>query len=288
MSGWLELHPHAIPPELRMLPSVLWRAEPRAADKPAKVPYRISDPMIRASSTDAATWGTFLDAVEAYGALGDLPAHPVRGPVAGIGVVLTQAATITCIDLDRVIDAHGQLDPRAGTIVERCDSWTEISPSGTGLHVFVRGAVPKAIKGDQIEVYSGARYIAVTGHQWPGPPDGLRWQQRYLDHLVRLDAEECAPRGAYTGPSRPPPDDLAGALLAKLHAWRLPVARLKRWGGGYLVELAECPWADAHTTGPAGAAVVIFPSGALDFTCLHAHCGGRTWRDFRARMETAR
>jgi len=62
-------------------------------------------------------------------------------------------------------------------------------------------------------------------------------------------------------------------------------ARLKRWAGGFLVELTECPWAAEHTTGAGGAAVMIHASGAFDFTCLHAHCARRAWRDFRAVME---
>jgi hypothetical protein len=86
----------------------------------------------------------------------------------------------------------------------------------------------------------------------------------------------------------PPPDDLAGALLAKLATWGLRAARMKRWQDGYLVDLDRCPWSDQHTTGVGGAAVMIRASGAYDFTCLHAHCAGRTWRDFRAVMETTR
>jgi hypothetical protein len=282
--GWLPLRSETIPAELRALGWVLWRAEPRPGDKPAKVPYTIADPMRRASSTDPATWGTFADAVEAYSILGDLPAHPERGPVAGIGVVLTPEAQITCIDLDRVIE-DGRLDPRAETIVDRCESWTEVSPSGTGLHIFVRGAVPEAVKGAQLEIYSTARYIAVTGHRWPGTPDDLRDAQLYLDALWARAQQNESPRRPYTGPITPAPDDLAGALLAKLQAWGVPVAQLKRWSDGFLVELVTCPWADEHTTGAGGAAVMIRASGAYDFTCLHAHCARRTWRDFRAAME---
>lgn len=284
MKGWLPVQADAIPGELRALPWVLWRAEPRAGDKPSKVPYRIAEPSRRASSTDPATWGRFEDAVEAYLSLAELPTDPARGPVVGIGVVLTQAARITCIDLDHVIGADGRLDTRAETIVERCDSWTERSPSGSGLHVFVDGAIPRALKGEQIEVYSTDRYIAITGHQWPGAPAGVRPRQDYLDHLVRLEAERPTPRRPYTGPAAPPPDDLAGALLAKLQTRGVPVHRLKRWSGGYLVELAACPWADEHTTGRGGAAVMIHASGAFDFTCLHAHCVRRDWRDFRATL----
>jgi hypothetical protein len=285
--AWLALRFDTIPAELRALGCVLWRAEPRGDDKPAKVPYRVAEPTRKASSTDAASWAPFADAVDAYGALADHPADPVRGPVAGVGVVLTQPAGVTCIDLDNVIDHDGRLDVRAATIVERCDSWTEISPSGRGLHVFVLGTVPQALKGAQIEVYSTARYIAITGHRWPGTRAALRPQQPYLGHLARIASKGDCPRRSWTGPSTPP-DDLAGALLAKLAAWGVPVARLKRWQGGFLVELEACPWADEHTTGPGGAAVMIHASGAYDFTCLHAHCAGRGWREFRASMESAR
>jgi hypothetical protein len=285
VSAWLRVQPETIPAELRALPCVLWRAEPRGDDKPAKVPYRIAEPSRRAASTEPATWGTFDDAVEAYASLVDLPADPQRGPVAGIGVVLTPDAGHVFIDLDRVIDADGHLDSRAETIVDRCDSWTEISPSGTGVHVAVRGQIPHAIKGNQIEVYARDRYICITGHRWPGTPAGVRPQQAYLDHLVRLEAASTPPRPTYTGPSRPPPDDLAGALLAELAKWGIPAPRLKRWSDGYLVELPECPWADVHTTGRGGAAVAIHASGACDFFCLHAHCADRDWRAFRAVME---
>jgi hypothetical protein len=276
-----------IPPELRALGWVLWRATPDGPGKPKKVPYRIADPSTPASSTDPETWASFEDAVEAYAMLAGRPADPVRGPIAGYGVVLTLAAGVTCLDLDGVVRADDSLDVRAETIVDRCDSWTERSPSGTGLHVFVLGRLPAAIKGVGIEVYSAARYIAVTGHRWPGTPDRLRPQQDYLEHLARAarGPERPPPR---PGPSIPPPDDLARALLAKLQTLGIPGTRVKRWSGGYLVELAACPWAAEHTSGDGGAAVMIHPSGAYDFTCLHAHCSGRGWQDFRAVMECRR
>jgi hypothetical protein len=282
--SWCRVQPETIPTGLRAQPWVLWRAEPRGEEKPAKVPYRAAAPRRRASSTDPTTWGSFADALAAYTALVEQPAHPVVGPVAGIGVVLTRAAGITCLDLDAVL-TDTMLDVRARTIVERCDSWTEISPSGTGLHVFVAGTVPRALKGTQIEVYSDARYICVTGHQWPATPATLTPQQAYLDWLVRQEAKDTAPRRPYTGPVVPPPDDLAGALLARLHGWGVAVTMVRRWSDGYLVELVECPWAPAHTSGPGGAAVMIHASGAFDFVCLHAHCARRRWRDFRAAME---
>src|SRR5262245_50268395 len=108
MAEWLAVHVDAIPAPLRALGWVLWRAEPRGDDKPAKVPYRVAAPLMRASSTDPDSWSSFDDAAEAYGALAAAAADPERGPIAGIGCVLTQAAGITCIDLDRVIATNGQ------------------------------------------------------------------------------------------------------------------------------------------------------------------------------------
>jgi hypothetical protein len=284
-STWLPVQARAIPAELRALPCVLWRAEPRGEDKPAKVPYCIATPSRRASSTDPSTWGSFEDAIEAYLALTDEPADPHRGPVAGIGVVLTREAEIVCVDLDRVIAPDRPLDARAQAIVERCDSWTEISPSGLGLHIFMRGRIPRAIKGDQVEVYAEARYIAVTGFQWPGTPSDLQPRQEYLDRLIGIDAKGRPAQRRDGGAYPPPPDDLAGALLAKLDRWGIRAPRVKPWTDGFLVELDVCPWASAHTTGSDGAAVIVRASGAFDFACLHAHCADRTWQDFRTVMD---
>jgi hypothetical protein len=281
MTPWLPVLPDAIPRELRARDHwILWRAEQQRTDKkPEKVPYQVADPTRHASSTNPRTWGRFDDAVDAQ-SCPELRAD-------GIAYALVQEDGITCLDLDRVI-VDGRLDPRAAQLIELCGrSWTEISPSGTGLHVWVLGTVPADLVGIQIEVYSTARFMAVTGHRWPGTTADLSDQQRYLDDLVALFQTSALPRPPWTGPSVPPPDDLAGALIAKLATFGLTAIRLKRWQDGYLVELAACPWADEHTTGPGGAAVMIRASGAYNFTCLHAHCAHRDWRDFRRAMERA-
>ena len=49
--------------------------------------------------------------------------------------------------------------------------------------------------------------------------------------------------------------------------------------------LVECPWADEHSDGVDGAAVIQLASGALVFKCYHAHCAERGWRDFRVVFE---
>jgi hypothetical protein len=110
-SNWLPLIADAIPADLRGLGWVLWRAEDRGEGKPTKAPYCVADPSRKASSTDPSTWATFVAACEASAAVSD---------VAGIGVVLSMAAGISCIVLDHVLVGR-ELDVRAQTILERCD-----------------------------------------------------------------------------------------------------------------------------------------------------------------------
>lgn len=69
------------------------------------------------------------------------------------------------IDLDKVIAEDGTLLPEAAGIVEMLDSYTEISPSGRGLHIFVKGNIP--VNGRRkgfIEVYKAGRYFTMTGN----------------------------------------------------------------------------------------------------------------------------
>jgi len=288
---WLSPMPEHVPDPLRKLGWVQWRAElqppteKNPTPKDRKVLYQTAFPMRKASSTDPRTWASFEDTVEAHASLRDRPPHPTLGGFAGIGVVLPPGGGITCIDLDHVLDRDDRLDPRAAKIVADCSSWTERSPSNTGLHVFLLGHVLRAIVDHPVEIYSEARFMCITGHRWPGTPATLEDRQEYLDHLVTLHAQTQTTRATYTGPALPPPDDLQGALCDKLQAWAVPIRAIKLWADSVLAELVACPWAEEHTTGPEGAVVIIHPSGAFDFSCRHAHCGARGWRDFRAVME---
>ena len=53
----------------------------------------------------------------------------------------------------------------AQEIVQGLGSYTEVSPSGTGLHIIAKGVWPEgANKKGQIEAYDRARYFTVTGN----------------------------------------------------------------------------------------------------------------------------
>jgi putative DNA primase/helicase len=139
-----------IPEELRVRPQwVVWKA---VGDKPDKVPYSARSGR-RASSTDLLTWSTFQEALEAY----------ENGDFAGLGFVFSSADPYTGIDIDRCVDDDGKIALWALEIVRYFNSYTELSASGSGLHIIVRGEVPNRRKGD-VEVYSSKRFFTVTGH----------------------------------------------------------------------------------------------------------------------------
>ena len=85
------------------------------------------------------------------------------GEYAGIGFVFSSADPYTGIDLDNCVDGDGEIALWALEIVRYFDSYTELSATGTGLHVIVRGEVPNRRNGD-VEVYSSKRFFTVTGH----------------------------------------------------------------------------------------------------------------------------
>jgi putative DNA primase/helicase len=139
-----------IPEELMARPQwVVWHA---VGAKPDKVPYSVRTGR-KASSTDLMTWSSFKKAVEAY----------ENGDYAGLGFVFSSADPFTGIDLDNCVDENGEIAGWALEIVRYFDSYTELSATGTGLHIIVRGNVPNRRK-DEVEVYSSKRFFTVTGH----------------------------------------------------------------------------------------------------------------------------
>jgi putative DNA primase/helicase len=80
-----------------------------------------------------------------------------------VGFVFSSADPYTGVDLDNCVGGDGEIAGWALEIVRYFDSYTELSATGTGLHVIVRGDVPNHRKGD-VEVYSSKRFFTVTGH----------------------------------------------------------------------------------------------------------------------------
>ena len=155
------------PKELAALPQwICWRLEPDPkSEKPRKVPY---DPKTgrKASSTNPQTWATLAEAEAAR----------QKYLFTGVGFVFTEAGGVVGVDIDHCRDENGEFNETAKSILTKYPSYTEISPSGTGLHIFYRGAMPgKGNKNSQsaVEMYAAARYFTMTGNRLEGRSHGF-------------------------------------------------------------------------------------------------------------------
>ena len=149
-----------------------------------KVPYSPGNGR-HALSNDAATWSDYQTAETA--------AQTYHFD--GLGYMFHQ--DFTGVDLDHCINTAGEIEPWATKIISYLNSYTEFSPSSTGVHILVRGHIPKGIrrfipprlqplhKQAAIEMYCAKRYFTVTGNHVSGTPDVLNSNQDKLDKLFR-------------------------------------------------------------------------------------------------------
>ena len=161
-----------IPEELKSLPQwVGFFRTPAKDGKTTKKPVNVRT-LYGASSTNPETWGTFEQAVNAIGKTAKVGES--QGKIEGIGFVF--APPYCGIDLDHVINADtGEINRQALDVISTMDSYTEISPSGTGIHIIYKGEIHKEWKckknsglgnGSDIEMYQQGRYFTVTGNRF--------------------------------------------------------------------------------------------------------------------------
>lgn len=167
MSTPLPVNTQEIPDELKALPQwVNWKEVSKGkSSKPDKLPLDPNRIKKLASPTNKATWGSFDQAEN----------NLDRKEVRGLGFCLTNTDEYIVIDIDHCIDPNGNLHHIALFWAELFDSYTEISPSGTGIHIFVKGEAGLLIGGGKrtkvkdcesglgFEIYQTARYFTVTG-----------------------------------------------------------------------------------------------------------------------------
>lgn len=141
---------------------VLWRIENRG-NGPTKVPYSPQSPDKHASVSEVWTWSNFNKTLIEYR----------KGGFDGIGIVFTHG--LVGIDLDDAYDPWTErLEGWAKEIVDRFPTYSEFSPSGTGIKLFVSGSLPikesgrkKIVQGGLLEVYHTKRFFTVTGDICP-------------------------------------------------------------------------------------------------------------------------
>lgn len=189
-----------IPPQLKEQDCwVAWRYVWKPdREKWTKMPVDASTGR-RAKSNDPETWSDF-DTVSGYHENPDTD-------TAGVGFMFDPEATVVGVDLDDVRDVEtGSPDPEAKKIVNTLDSFTEVSPSGTGYHVYLHGVLPsegKRRSGD-IEMYDSGRFFTVTGHHAEGTPTTVNHRNGSLQEVHQeYVADESDERDAHGRVDKP-------------------------------------------------------------------------------------
>ncbi len=100
------------------------------------------------------------------------------------------------VDIDHCRDKNsGNVEPWAEEIVTALDTYTEASPSGTGLRIIARGKLPADHKDPPIEIYGGhiAKLMAITGQTLDVFHAAIENRQEQLDKLFRKVKGTAAP-----------------------------------------------------------------------------------------------
>ncbi len=165
---------------------VCWKAKALPGGKSTKIPYSPTPKGGKASTTNSGTWGTYEEAQKTMAA----------DNYSGVGYVLGKEEAYICIDLDHCLDrdSHKISDEKAKAIVniikESGGTYTEISPSGDGIHIWGKARLPENEKGIEkgihasfIEMYRQGRYITVTGNALNNEP--VKDIQKAVDRILQ-------------------------------------------------------------------------------------------------------
>jgi putative DNA primase/helicase len=168
---------------------------PECGDDPTKPPLSPVTSHGYAQSDDESTWVSY-ERTREYAREQDME---------GVGFMLSGGIRVG-VDLDGCRDPEtGELEDWAEDIVDRLDTYTEVSPSGTGLRAFVIGRLPEgrrrqgqertidALEGvnktPEVEMYQQTRYMTYTGNKLEGTPNDV---QERADEIEAIHSEYVA------------------------------------------------------------------------------------------------
>lgn len=188
---------YPVPEELQALDQWVCWEQVEDGDRKRKMP-RVPDGSGNIARTnDPTTWGSFEEAVEASSNQVGLQ----------VGFVLTEDDPFLAIDFDDVCDPETG-DPEEWVIdaLRECDSYAEVSPSATGLHIWLKGVREPDwwVDTDCIEVYDSGQYITVTGDHLSVTPTTCNtpsefgaWLQSHAEVDVSGGSNEQTPSGRH-------------------------------------------------------------------------------------------
>ncbi|MEM1506247.1 hypothetical protein RG959_22965, partial [Domibacillus sp. 8LH] len=194
---------HNMPGELKQMNRwLLWKAVPRK-DKPneaTKVPVKID-------GSDFYGWNTPSNLYNFY----DVEQAFQTGRFDGVGFALAETDLI-CIDLDNDVSTTNisrELEDLTNL------GYTEISPSGKGYHVWLKGIKPEGMgkngyteAGEKLEVFGGSGWVTMTGRVYNDAP--IEYDQQLINDLYKSYFKEQQSQQAKEWKSGAPSVDMTG------------------------------------------------------------------------------
>ena len=178
----LPVNVDSIPDELKNVSNwVLWKLEERDG-KNTKIPYQTNGK--RADSTNPDTWNKYDFTESFFSRRG--------GKFSGMGFVFSEDTGIIGVDWDKVRTADtGEWDKEALEEIISLGSYAELSQSGTGAHVLLKGTIPgeRRRKGN-IEMYSKERFFVVTGQHIEGTPTEIKKTRKLSISCIKSALEK--------------------------------------------------------------------------------------------------
>lgn len=116
-----------------------------------KIPYNPNTGK-KASSVAPKTWSDFETACKAVDVY----------KFDGVGIMFSKG--LMGIDIDHCINADGKISDNAREVINTVNSYTELSPSGTGIHILAFGELPGTrTRNGEFEMYYKGRFFTLTG-----------------------------------------------------------------------------------------------------------------------------
>ena len=144
-----------------------------------------------ASTTDKKTWCSWDEAVEGI----------KKHNLSGLGVMLGNG--LSGIDIDKVRGSNGELTEEAKDTIDRVNSFTEYSVSGTGIHILIFGKRDEKYKNKNgnFEIYDEKRFFTVSGHVVDGRIK-IAKKQDTIEPFIYVQDKYLGLRNQPSGPAK--------------------------------------------------------------------------------------
>lgn len=198
MNALHEIVEASFPPELLTRQQwLVWKfVQKPGQKKPSKMPYYAGGGVRTGQQGSEQDRNALVDYHTAVAAM--------SGGYDGLGFAFLPGDGLIGIDIDGALqdDAPPEKRERAKRIIEACDSYTEYSPSGNGVHIIVNGNT-ETFKSNElgIEVFCGRQFFTMSGNPYPGTPHHV--SDISADTLSKL--RNTVKQQATQAPSKPIP-----------------------------------------------------------------------------------